>query len=214
MTNNIDDRYYLLGGNKNNYEPINMKFYDTLILYPELNIFRENYNIIYNELINYLNNYKKWDSWGEIVSYHKDTNWNIIPIYGFNKFSSYSKYFPEIIKLFKKVGNIELLCFSKLCKKTILNIHQGWAKTSNISIRTQLGIDVPENCGIWVEGEKKELKNNIFISFDDSKFHSAYNNSDEDRIVLIFDMKRPEFIKNGNSKVEEVEKMLEYILKI
>ena len=208
---NIDNKYYILGGNKNNYEELNMKFYDTSILYPELNIFQENYDIICNELNNYINNYKKWDSWSDLVSYHKNSDWDVIPIYGFHKFTSYSDYFPEIIKLFYQVGNIELLCFSKLGKNTILNVHQGWADTSNISLRTHLGINVPDNCGIWVEGEKKILKNNQFITFDDSKFHSAYNKSNEDRIVLLFDMKRPSFIKKGTSEVKEVDKLIEYI---
>jgi hypothetical protein len=184
MLNNFDNKYYLLGGNKNNYEELNMKFYDTSILYPELNIFQENYYIIMNELNNYINNQNKWDSWAKLVSYHKDSNWDVIPLFGFHKFTSYSKYFPETIKFFHQVGYIELLCFSKLGKNTILNVHQGWANTANISLRTHLGIHVPENCGIWVEGEKKKLNNNKFITFDDSKFHSAYNQSNEDRIVF------------------------------
>ncbi|NDE62243.1 MAG: aspartyl/asparaginyl beta-hydroxylase domain-containing protein [Cyclobacteriaceae bacterium] len=65
-----------------------------------------------------------------------------------------------------------------------------------MSLRTHLGIHVPENCGIWVEGEKKKLNNNKFITFDDSKFHSAYNQSNEDRIVLIFDIPIPPFLRD------------------
>ena len=61
---------------------------------------------------------------------------------------------------------------------------------------------------------KKKLNNNQFITFDDSKFHSAYNKSNEDRIVLLFDMKRPSFIKKGTSEVKEVDKLIEYISNI
>jgi aspartyl/asparaginyl beta-hydroxylase (cupin superfamily) len=38
--------------------------------------------------------------------------------------------------------------------------------------------------------------------FDDSKTHGAFNNSDEERIVLIVDLIRPDHIPLGRAKGE------------
>jgi aspartyl/asparaginyl beta-hydroxylase (cupin superfamily) len=53
---------------------------------------------------------------------------------------------------------------------------------------------------MWVNGTIKFHKNNEFFTFDDSKLHTAFNNSKNDRFILLIDMKRPDFIKIGNSQ--------------
>jgi beta-hydroxylase len=214
MNNILNDyeynKYLQLGGNKNEYIQLSKKYYETLILYPELKLFSDNINVIREELINFKGN---WNKWGKIVNFHEKSDWEVIPIYGFNKFTKISDNFPKLKELLLKTNNIDLLSFSKLGKNTILKPHQGWGSTANISIRSHLGIIVPENCGLWVEGEKKEIKNNEWISFDDSKFHSAYNLSETERIILMIDIKKPCFIKTGNSLVTESFEMIKYIEK-
>ena len=56
---------------------------------------------------------------------------------------------------------------------------------------------------MWVNGEIKLHKESEWITFDDSKLHTAFNNSNEDRFILLIDMKRPDFIKIGNSIRED-----------
>ena len=46
-------------------------------------------------------------------------------------------------------------------------------------------------------------KENEWLTFDDSKLHTAFNNSTEDRYILLIDMKRPDFIKIGCSLRED-----------
>ena len=64
---------------------------------------------------------------------------------------------------------------------------------------------VPENCGAirvgsearpWVEGE--------LLIFDDSMLHEAWNDSDSERVVLLFDIWRPELTPEERALVTTV----------
>lgn len=53
-------------------------------------------------------------------------------------------------------------------------------------------------CGIVVEGQTRHHKTGDIIVFDDSKKHYAFNNHPtHSRVVLIFDLARPEGIPPG-----------------
>jgi aspartate beta-hydroxylase len=80
--------------------------------------------------------------------------------------------------------------FSKLSATTKIPPHNGLLNTRLIC---HLPLIVPKNCGAlrvgnetrpWVEGE--------MLIFDDSIEHEAWNDSDEQRLVLIFEVWRPE----------------------
>jgi len=43
------------------------------------------------------------------------------------------------------------------------------------------------------------------------KMHSSYNFSDEDRIIIIIDMERPDYIPRGTSTVEYKKELLDFI---
>jgi len=87
-------------------------------------------------------------------------------------------------------GQAPIALFSKLRPKTKIPPHNGMVNTRLIC---HLPLIVPENCGAirvgnearpWVEGE--------MLIFDDSMLHEAWNDSDEERVVLLFDIWRPE----------------------
>ena len=80
--------------------------------------------------------------------------------------------------------------FSKLTPGTRIPPHNGVLNTRLIC---HLPIIVPENCGAlrvgneeraWVEGQT--------LIFDDSIQHEAWNHSKEERVVLLFEIWRPE----------------------
>ena len=87
-------------------------------------------------------------------------------------------------------GQAATALFSKLRPNTRIPPHHGMVNTRLIC---HLPLIVPENCGAlrvgneqrsWVEGE--------MLIFDDSMLHEAWNDSDEERVVLLFDIWRPE----------------------
>jgi aspartyl/asparaginyl beta-hydroxylase (cupin superfamily) len=75
----------------------------------------------------------------------------------------------------------------------------------NTRLICHLPLIVPENCGAirvgnetrpWVEGE--------LLIFDDSMVHEAWNDSDEERVVLLFDIWRPELTEEERVLVTTV----------
>jgi hypothetical protein len=191
-------KYLNLGGTKIYYKLLDYDFYDTIILYPELVIFKNNIEAIKDELYKNIENMNDWllkDKNNKFYSKH-----TIIPIYGYNKWSKYANDFSIIKNLIESVRNIETVCFLKLSANARLDKHYGYNPSSNYILRSHLGLIIPNNCGMWVNGTIKFHKNSEFFTFDDSKLHTAFNNSKDDRFILLIDMKRPDFIKIGNSQ--------------
>lgn len=185
-------------------------FYDYEYVFPFLENLKKNSEKIRNEVNIYD---KEWLDWPERDLYLHLTDWKIIPFYGFNKWAnSYCERFPETVNLLKNIPGLKTAIISCLGPKTILKPHQGWGKLANNVLRCHLGLKVPENCGIWVNGEKREQKENEWLVFDDSKKHSGFNLSETKRIVLLIDIERPDYIKKGISKIEETDE-LEIFLK-
>jgi aspartyl/asparaginyl beta-hydroxylase (cupin superfamily) len=87
---------------------------------------------------------------------------------------------------------------------------QGWAALANHVLRCHLPLVVPgsgceetgepgaEFCGIVVDGETTFHTEGELIVFDDSKKHYAFNrHPTHSRVVLIFDIARPEELPLG-----------------
>ena len=99
-------------------------------------------------------------------------------------------------------GQAPVALFSKLRPKTRIPPHNGMVNTRLIC---HLPLIVPENCGAirvgnearpWVEGE--------LLIFDDSMLHEAWNDSDSERVVLLFDIWRPELTEEERALVTTV----------
>lgn len=62
----------------------------------------------------------------------------------------------------------------------------------NTRLTCHLPLIVPPGCGFRVGNETREWEEGKLIIFDDSIEHTAWNDSDQDRVVLIFDIWRPD----------------------
>lgn len=187
---------------------LDRKYYTTEIIYPQLMVINDNIDIIKKELNNFNDD---WKTWSNIEEIYKSSDWKVIPLYGFGKYTKHSNNFPKVKEIISKLKDLTLFCLSKLGPNTTLNPHQGWSIISNINLRCQYGLYVPEKCGLWVEGETYNHQENKWITFDDSKTHSAFNYSEKERIVIIIDMLRPKYIKKGNSKSPVNEELHKFI---
>ncbi len=79
--------------------------------------------------------------------------------------------------------------FSALAPRTHIPAHTG---ESNARLVVHLPLIVPEKCGTLRVGfEEREWKVGEALIFDDSIEHEAWNNSDELRVVLLFDIWHP-----------------------
>ncbi len=62
----------------------------------------------------------------------------------------------------------------------------------NIRLTVHLGLEVPAQCGLRVHDETREWEAGRLLIFDDSFRHEAWNNSKQERVVLIFEVWNPD----------------------
>ena len=79
--------------------------------------------------------------------------------------------------------------FSKLKPGARIDPHTGLL---NCRLICHLPLVVPAGCGLRVGDERRDVVRGEVWAFDDSINHEAWNNSTEDRIVLIFDVWHPD----------------------
>lgn len=90
------------------------------------------------------------------------------------------------------------ILFSRLSPGARIPPHTGVLNTRLIC---HLPLVVPPGCGFRVGGEMREWKEGELLVFDDTVEHEAWNDGDADRIILIFDVWRPELDENERKAV-------------
>lgn len=81
------------------------------------------------------------------------------------------------------------ILFSRLSPGARIPPHCG---VLNARLICHLPLVVPPGCGFRVGGEMRQWKEGELLVFDDTVEHEAWNDGDRDRIILIFDIWRPE----------------------
>lgn len=164
-----------------------------------------------------MKNSSGWISWPEkLVESATTMEWKIIPLCVFGTWKNADK-FPILSQFLRSIPGLKLAGISKLGPKTKLLPHKGWAEHSNYHIRCHFGIDVPDGCHVIVKdddsptAESQQHYNNNWLIFDDSKVHTAINNSNIPRIVLILDVVRPASVKRGTALGGDTQELLNFI---
>lgn len=78
--------------------------------------------------------------------------------------------------------------FSRLAPGTHIPPHNG---ATNSRLTVHLPLIVPDNCGFRVGDETRSWTPGELLIFDDTILHEAWNRSDSQRVVLIFDIWHP-----------------------
>lgn len=110
------------------------------------------------------------------------------------RFDAHCERCPETAATLAKLpladhfGRAPTAFFSLLHPRTRIPPHTG---VTNARTIIHLGLIVPENCGFRVGGETREWDEGRAFGFDDTIEHEAWNDSDELRAVLIFDVWNP-----------------------
>lgn len=197
----------------------NKKFYDYKEIYPQLDaINRQKINKEIEKNMNWENS-MDWPEQNLYQNQHIDGSWKIIPFYGFGIWcDKYCNLFPNLTSFLQSIPNLKIALLSKLGPETSLLPHFGWGKHSNHVLRCHYGIKLPNNyleSYIVVKENEDDIeeiryhKKNDWIVFDDSKLHYAVNNSkNEERIILIIDLERPENIEKGISNIEDTDELM------
>lgn len=181
-----------------------------LSLYPELTLLKENADTIAKEI----SEEKRWFLWPSDQKSKEQNNmcaflegqWTIFPLY-FPKLplirvkipglmhleleqliEEVPQRFPKTFSLLKELPHLKFAALSKLHAHSELKPHR---HVNPLSWIAHMGLLIPKSgdCGLKV-GTKVHhwKKTGDLVLFDDTFLHSAWNRSDEERIVLYLDL--------------------------
>lgn len=176
------------------FEPKNPKWFYSLEETPELKILEDNYQVILNELLNLRKSSENgfWvNTFPEYLHPHSKNNWKVFTFKFFGiKHPLNCSICPQTYEILNKIPELISADFSYLPANTKIKPHKGFTK---MVLRAHLGLIIPENCAIRVGEEVKTWEAGKMLVFDDSFDHEAWNNSNEDRFVLMLDIANPKW---------------------
>jgi aspartyl/asparaginyl beta-hydroxylase (cupin superfamily) len=121
-----------------------------------------------------------------------DDKWRIFGFYGFGYRSEYTcRLCPQTARVLDRVPGIENAFFSILAPGKMIPSHRGVTKGL---IRCHLGLRVPpesKRCFMDVGDVRCRWQEGRVLIFDDTYPHAVSNATDQERVVLLFDFRRP-----------------------
>jgi ornithine lipid ester-linked acyl 2-hydroxylase len=164
--------------------------------FPFLQPFTDNWEKICDEAREILKNREAIPAFQEVSpdqgSIATGKNWRTFFLYGFGeKLPKNCAQAPFTTSLLEKVPNIEISWFSILSPGYHIPPHQGVTKGI---LRAHLGLIIPteqEKCRIRVDQQIKHWKPGEIFVLDDTYEHEVWNDTPDERVILIFDFDRP-----------------------
>lgn len=152
--------------------------------------------IIKNELLNLIDKLGSLPSFEEIheqqYALTQDGKWTVFPLFGFGtQFNEACNLCPRTTSIIKNMGGVKTAFFSKLDPHKHIPPHTGIYRGI---LRIHLGLIIPQdwqNCFFEVNNERVYWREGQCFVFDDGYIHQVYNNTNEERVVLIIDIVRP-----------------------
>lgn len=142
------------------------------------------------------------------------TDWTILPLYVWGKKQmANTKNCPATTKIVESISGMTSCSFSILNPHTSIKPHHG---DSNVMYRSHLTLkcnDGLPKIGMRVKDQKIEWKNGEIFAFCDAYEHEVWNNTDQQRLVLIVDVIREEFIAQKKMICSEVNATMFWQLK-
>jgi len=119
-------------------------------------------------------------------------NWRTFILYGFGHKSERScQQCPETTRILETIPRLQSAWFSILAPRYHIPSHRGVTKGV---VRTHLGLLIPrdrERCRIRVGDQVRSWEEGKCLVLDDTFEHEVWNETDEQRVVLIVDVERP-----------------------
>lgn len=162
--------------------------------FPWAKLLEDNWEVIRKELFNLFdNNSEEWFlAHPHYVKSKSEKPWKTFEFvfFGIKNLDSCKKC-PKTFELLQQIPDLVTAQFSVLEPNTIIETHKGYTR---MVLRNHLGLKVPSKdlCKLKIEDEEHSWEEGRVVTFDDSKEHSAWNLSDETRMVLMIDVANPE----------------------
>jgi aspartyl/asparaginyl beta-hydroxylase (cupin superfamily) len=169
-------------------------FYDAK-QFPAIKALESNWHIIRDEISRLISNEEEIDVKNLNPPYLSSPEaWKNLYFYnfGWQKHKNCDRY-PKTHALLKSIPNLVFGGITVLKPKSKVLPHNG---ETNTTIRCHLGLKIPAPypiCGVRVGTEERGWEEGKVIMFSDAHYHTAWNDSNEQRFVLVFDIVRDEF---------------------
>ncbi|MEO0425040.1 MAG: aspartyl/asparaginyl beta-hydroxylase domain-containing protein [Pseudomonadota bacterium] len=121
-----------------------------------------------------------------------DEKWKVFFLYGYRyEIEENTARCPRTSELVRSVPGLISAFFSIHTPGTHLPRHYG---PTNGMITCHLGLQIPKDkhaCRINIDDSPYSWENGKFLIFDDTYYHEVWNDTDENRIVLLMHVERP-----------------------
>jgi beta-hydroxylase len=169
---------------------LNKPIHDVERNFSNHSILKKNWKIIRKEALNIYNSGKatliKTDMFFDTIA---DDGWKKMYIKWYGPITEEAAILcPKTCELISQIPEIKLAMFSILEPGSKISRHAGPFKGC---LRYHLGLNCSKGAYINVDGNKYEWKNGEDVLFDDTFIHEVINDSDDIRIILFCDIKRP-----------------------
>lgn len=122
----------------------------------------------------------------------KGRNWRTFILYGFGKrLQINTKLTPRTAELLGAVPDLQTAMFSILSPGYHIPAHKGVTKGI---LRAHIGLIVPDEadkCRIRIDDRVMVWRPGDLFVFDDTYEHEVWNETDQERVILLFDFNRP-----------------------
>lgn len=101
--------------------------------------------------------------------------------------------FPKTTAILRRLPYLTTASINLLEPHSKLEPHNG---DTNTTYRCHLGLIVPapvDRCGLEVGGQRRGWEEGHAFAFNEAPWHYVWNDTDKDRVILVFDILRPEY---------------------
>jgi beta-hydroxylase len=164
--------------------------------FPFLKTFTDNWEVIRGEALEILKYREAVPAFQEVSPDQKriatGKNWRTFILFGFRKkLTKNCAMAPETTRLLETIPNLQTAWFSILSPGYHIPAHRGVSKGI---VRAHLGLIIPkdaEKCRIRVGDQIRVWHPGEVFVFDDTYEHEVWNETPEERVILLFDFDRP-----------------------
>lgn len=179
-----------------NYYTGSLPYFDDTAKYSWVKNIESQWEVIRNEILAYISSGGSLDAFSSPTSpgLSRPDAWK--KIYFMNSLwlhPANCRKLPQTWSIINKIPGITLGAVLILEPRGRILPH---CSESNVNIRCHLGIKIPASlpqCGLQVGPEQRDWQEGKVIMFNDCHEHSVWNNTDETRIIVAFDILQPAF---------------------